>query len=210
VKDPLSRVGAVVACVALQTSATAQGIARRAGCLHWPAAAASKPVSATDKPACFLNSGISPEGSAEQWVYRAIGSAQHSIRLAAYSFTSCEIVRRLIDANRCGVDVAVVVDERSNIEEHRSGRAHGALNVLVAAGIPTRTLAAYRIAHDKDFVVDGETVETGSYNLSDSAARRNSENAVGSGIALRPQRRSSITGRAVGIKASITNRRRER
>jgi phosphatidylserine/phosphatidylglycerophosphate/cardiolipin synthase-like enzyme len=74
--------------------------------------------------------------------------------------------------------VAVVVDERSNIEEDRSGRAHAALNALVAAGIPTRTLAAYQIAHDKDFVVDGETVETGSYNFSDSAARRNSENAV--------------------------------
>ncbi len=177
-KDPLSRVGAVVACVALQTSATAQRIARRAGYLDWPAAAASKPVSAADKPACFLDSGFSPEGSAEQWVYRVIRAAQHSIRSAAYSFTSREVVRRLINAKRRGVDVAVVVDERSNVEEDRTGRAHGALNALVAAGIPTRTLAAYRIAHDKDFVVDGETVETGSYNFSDSAARRNSDNAV--------------------------------
>ncbi len=34
------------------------------------------------------------------------------------------------------------------------------------------------LPHDKHFVVDGETVETGSYNFSDSAARRDSENAV--------------------------------
>ncbi|KQR76980.1 hypothetical protein ASG35_11905 [Burkholderia sp. Leaf177] len=135
-------------------------------------------MSAADKPACFLDSGFSPEGSAEQWVYRAIGSAQHSIRLAAYSFTSREVVRRLINAKRRGVDVAVVVDERSNVEYDRSGRTHAALNALVAAGIPTRALAAYRVVHDKDFVVDGETVETDSCNFNDSAARCNSENAV--------------------------------
>ncbi|CAN7697639.1 phospholipase D family protein [Caballeronia sp. LjRoot29] len=177
-KSYLFRVSAVLACVAHRTTATGQGIARIGGYSDWRAATVSKPVSAADKPAWFSNSGFSPEGSAEQWVYRGIRSAQHSTRLAAYSFTSREVVRRLIDAKRRGVDVAVVVDERSNIEEHRLGRAHGALNVLVAAGIPTRTLAAYRIAHDKDFVVDGETVETGSYNFSDSPARRNSENAV--------------------------------
>ncbi|OTP75623.1 Plasmid conjugative transfer endonuclease [Caballeronia sordidicola] len=108
-------------------------------------------MSATDKPACFLDPGFSPEGSAEQWVYRAIGSAQHSIRLAAYSFTSREVVRRLIDAKRRGVDVAVVVDERSNTEEDRSGSAHAALNALVAAEIPTRTLAAYQLAPRQAF-----------------------------------------------------------
>jgi phosphatidylserine/phosphatidylglycerophosphate/cardiolipin synthase-like enzyme len=175
VKTSVRLLVALGSCVALQTPSFAQGVsAINLPFLHMDVDAASD----ADKPACFLDSGFSPEGSAEQWVYRAIGSARHSIRLAAYSFTSREVVRRLIDAKRRGVDVAVVVDERSNVEEDRSGRSRAALNALVGAGIPTRTLAAFQAAHDKDFIVDGKTVETGSYNYTDSAARRNSENAV--------------------------------
>ncbi|CAG9264387.1 Phosphatidylserine/phosphatidylglycerophosphate / cardiolipin synthase-like protein [Burkholderia diffusa] len=121
--------------------------------------------------------GFSPEGSAEQLVLEAIGSARSSIRLAAYSFTSPRVVAALIAAKRRGVDVAVVVDEKNNLhEDARSGRA--ALNLLVNAGIPARTISVYPIHHDKYFVVDGESVETGSFNYSQAAARRNSENAI--------------------------------
>ncbi|CAG9260871.1 Phosphatidylserine/phosphatidylglycerophosphate / cardiolipin synthase-like protein [Burkholderia diffusa] len=121
--------------------------------------------------------GFSPEGSAEQLVLQAIGSARSSIRLAAYSFTSPQVVNALIAAKRRGVDVAVVVDEKNNLrEDARSGRA--ALNLLVNNGIPARTISVYPIHHDKYFVVDGQSVETGSFNYSQAAARRNSENAV--------------------------------
>jgi phosphatidylserine/phosphatidylglycerophosphate/cardiolipin synthase-like enzyme len=128
--------------------------------------------------ACRIEQGFSPEGSAQRLVFKALDSADHSIRLAAYSFTSREVVRRLIEAKTRGVDVKVLVDARSNLVEDRSGRARAALKALVEAGIPTRTLSTYAAAHDKFFVVDGNHVESGSYNFSDSAARRNSENAL--------------------------------
>ncbi|MGF6812629.1 phosphatidylserine/phosphatidylglycerophosphate/cardiolipin synthase-like enzyme [Paraburkholderia sp. Clong3] len=67
---------------------------------------------------------------------KVIDSAHTSIRLAGYSFTSPKVVRGLLDAERRGVDVAVVVDDKGN----RSKTSQQALNLLVNAGIPTRTI----------------------------------------------------------------------
>jgi len=84
----------------------------------------------------------------------------------------------LIAAKRRGVDVAVVVDEKNNVRDDRSGKAKAALNLLVNAGIPARTISAYPLHHDKYVVIDGSTVETGSFNYSAAAAMRNSENVL--------------------------------
>lgn len=122
--------------------------------------------------------GFSPDGSGESLVLRSIASSRRSIRLAAYSFTAVNVVRALIDAKKRGVDVAVVVDHKANITEDRSGKAAAALNLLVNAGIPTRTLWSYPMQHSKYAVIDAVTVQTGSYNYSVSAARYNSENVL--------------------------------
>jgi phosphatidylserine/phosphatidylglycerophosphate/cardiolipin synthase-like enzyme len=129
-------------------------------------------------PSSRLDVGFSPDGSAERRVLEAIRSARRSIRLAAYSFTAAPVVRALIDAKRRGVDVAVLVDHKYNLERDSSGKARAALNLLVNAGIPTRTVAAFSIQHSKYAVIDGLHVQTGSYNYSASAARHNSENVL--------------------------------
>lgn len=123
---------------------------------------------------CQVEAGYSPEGDAEQLVLRTIGDARRSLRMSAYTFTSPAVVRQLLAAKRRGVDVAVVADGKGN-----TGKANvAALNLLVQAGIPVRTISAYAIFHDKSIVADGETVETGSFNYSAAAAKRNSENVV--------------------------------
>jgi phosphatidylserine/phosphatidylglycerophosphate/cardiolipin synthase-like enzyme len=127
---------------------------------------------------CVSEAGFSPEGSAAQLVNQVISSAQKSIRLAGYNFTSPTVVRRLTAAKRRGVDVAVLVDARSNLQDDRSGKSRAALNVLAQAGIPVRTVDAYPLHHDKYIVVDNATVETGSFNYTTSAARYNSENVL--------------------------------
>lgn len=140
----------------------------------WPAAAT--PRSSTQ--GCTPEAGFSPEGSAAVVVDRAIDGAKAWIRLGGYSFTSSDIVKHLIDAKRRGVDIAVVVDEMENMRMDRSGKARAALNLLVNAGIRTRTISVYPIHHDKYMVIDGETVQTGSFNYSRAAAVSNSENAL--------------------------------
>lgn len=118
--------------------------------------------------------GFSPEGGAERLVLKTINTAQKSIRLAAYSFTSPKVVRALLDAKRRGVDVRVVVDDKGN--QSKAGTA--ALNLLAGAGIPTRLNGEYAIHHDKYIVADAQHVQTGSYNYSQAAARSNSENVI--------------------------------
>ena len=78
--------------------------------------------------------GFSPDGSAEKLVLRSIHSAHKSIRLAAYSFTAAPVVQALVNAKKSGVDVAVLVDFKSNLKDDRSGKARAALGVLVNAG----------------------------------------------------------------------------
>ncbi len=127
---------------------------------------------------CKSQVGFSPEGSAARLVADVLDRAHTRVRLAAYTFTSPDVVRRLIAAKRRGVDVAVLADARENTGDRGARAGQAALNLLVDAGIPVRTVSAYPIHHDKYIVADGETVETGSYNYSTAAARRNSENAV--------------------------------
>ncbi len=118
--------------------------------------------------------GFSPNQGAEALVLKVIRSAQSSVRLAGYALTSPTIVRALLDAHKRGVDVAIVVDHKGN----RSPASLRALNLLVNARIPTRTVRQYAITHDKYLVVDSQHVETGSFNYSAAAASRNSENVM--------------------------------
>ncbi|KGW18092.1 phospholipase D-like domain-containing protein [Burkholderia pseudomallei] len=91
---------------------------------------------------------FSPDGGAEALVLRTIGEARQSIRVLAYSFTAPAVTRALITAKRRGVDVAVSVDARSNLEEDRSGRARAALGALAYAGVPVRVVSIFPAQHD--------------------------------------------------------------
>lgn len=118
--------------------------------------------------------GFSPEGDAEAIIIKVINSAQHNIKLMAYSFTSKPVVKALIAAHHRGVDISIVADS-SNIK-NKSGEA--ALSTLVTAGVAVKTVDAYRIMHDKVILVDDKTMELGSFNYTKSAATVNSENAM--------------------------------
>ena len=122
--------------------------------------------------------GFSPNEGAERLVLRVIDSARSEIRVMAYSFTSAPVTHALLAARKRGVDVALVVDAKSNTGEDRSGKSRAALSALVNAGCRVRTISTYQIHHDKVLVVDNETVETGSFNFSAAAADRNSENVI--------------------------------
>lgn len=80
-----------------------------------------------------------------------IGSAQHELRLAGYSFTSPQVVEALIAAYERNVDVQVLVDGKAN----RGRSSQIAMHLVANAGIPIRTISASAIHHDKYIVVDG-------------------------------------------------------
>lgn len=125
-----------------------------------------------------LEIAFSPGAGAEALVIKVIGSARKEIRMLAYSFTSAQVVRALLDARHRGVGVQLVVDYKANLLEDRSGKARAALSALAISGVDVRVIDAFSIHHDKVICVDGETVELGSFNYSAAAANRNSENVL--------------------------------
>ncbi len=118
-----------------------------------------------------VQAGFSP-GDAESLVVQAIDQAHASIRVAAYSFTSRPIARALMQAHKRGVDVKAVMDKSQSTERYSSAR------FLANVGIPVRIDSRYAIMHNKFLVIDGSTVETGSFNYTYAAARRNAENVL--------------------------------
>lgn len=118
--------------------------------------------------------GFSPEGSARQLVLDTLDGAQHSIQMLAYAFQSQDIAQALMRAHDRGVDVRVVVDKKRNTVK----ASLAVMDAVSRHGIALRTNAHFHLHHDKAIIVDGHTVETGSFNFAPSAETRNSENVV--------------------------------
>lgn len=118
--------------------------------------------------------GFSPEGSAQKLVLETIAGAKHSIQMLAYAFQAPDIMQALVDARKRGVDVRVVIDKKRN--QGKTSRA--AMDFVTRNGVELRTNSHFHIHHDKTIIVDGNTVETGSFNFAPSAETANSENVV--------------------------------
>lgn len=139
---------------------------------------AFQPGSITVPATGEIEVAFSPNEGSEKLVIKAIDSAKTQIRMLTYSFTSAPVVAALVRAKRRNVDIALVADYKNNISEDRSGKAKAALGTVSTAGIRVRTIRVYPIHHDKTIIVDGAHVETGSFNYSDAAAHKNSENVM--------------------------------
>ena len=136
-------------------------------------------LAGTEIPAVgHIEVAFSPNQGSEELIVKVIDSSHTEVRVLAYSFTSAPITQALLRAKKRGVQVMLVVDQKSNVNEEKSGKAQSALSALAYAGCEVRTISAYPIHHDKTIIVDKETVETGSYNFSQAAAHRNSENVI--------------------------------
>jgi phosphatidylserine/phosphatidylglycerophosphate/cardiolipin synthase-like enzyme len=116
---------------------------------------------------------FSPNGGCTAATVRFIGEAKHSIRVAAYGLTSNPIGKALVEAKKRGIDVRVVVDK-----EHNGRRAtpNSIASFLVANDIPVRVDQAVRIQHNKVVIVDDQSVQNGSFNLTAAAQTSNAEN----------------------------------
>jgi phosphatidylserine/phosphatidylglycerophosphate/cardiolipin synthase-like enzyme len=115
---------------------------------------------------------FSPHGGCTEAVVRSINGAKNQVLVEAYSFTSEPIAMALIAAEKRGVDVEVILDKSQ--EQARGSEA----DLISESGIPTFVDSAYRIAHDKVMVIDGNKVITGSFNFTRSAEEYNAENLI--------------------------------
>ena len=101
-----------------------------------------------------------------------IAEAKKSILVAAYSFTSKQVSEALLEAHKRGVKVSVVADSKANSSQYT------AVNFLANHDVPVRLNDKYAIMHHKFMVIDGISVQLGSFNYSASAVDKNAENVL--------------------------------
>ena len=116
--------------------------------------------------------GFSPNGNSLKIVLNGISDAKKSILVAAYSFTSKPVSEALLEAHKRGVKVSVVADLKANSSQYT------AVNFLANHGVPVRLNDKYAIMHHKFMIIDGVSVQLGSFNYSSAAVDKNAENAL--------------------------------
>lgn len=130
------------------------------------------PVLAVQSPEIVVGFSPSKSHDAQNTVLSIINGARHSLDVAAYLFTSKPIAEALLDARQRGVSVRVVADQKANSDKYT------AVTFLANHQVPVRLNGQYAIMHNKFIVADGQSVETGSFNYTISADKRNAENAL--------------------------------
>lgn len=133
---------------------------------------------ATPIPEASYLVGFSPRAGAQDVVLQAIQSAKSQILVAAYSFTSKPVAMALLSAANRGVQVAVVADAKANDPNSRTGRRYSAAQFLANKNVAVRLNSQYAILHDKFMVIDGRSVQMGSFNYSAAAHSQNAENVL--------------------------------
>lgn len=120
---------------------------------------------------------FAPTDDIENRIIAALNTAQASIQIAMFSFTSAPIAQALIAARQRGVTVEVLLDGMN------AGSQFSQRDALCAAGVTVRVEDWAGKLHDKYAIVDAGTnsdplILTGSTNWSDNAVRANDENLL--------------------------------
>jgi phosphatidylserine/phosphatidylglycerophosphate/cardiolipin synthase-like enzyme len=116
---------------------------------------------------------FSPEDGTLEHLLATVNKAHESISFLAYSFTSDELAKALIECAATGVKVQGVFDE----DQYHSNEGTE-YNRLKTAGIDVRLDGNPHLMHQKVIIIDGEVVITGSYNFSENAEHSNDENTL--------------------------------
>jgi phosphatidylserine/phosphatidylglycerophosphate/cardiolipin synthase-like enzyme len=119
-----------------------------------------------------INILFSPEDKPVDSLLALINGAQHDIRFMTFSFTLDSIGEAVLARSQAGVEVQGV------FETVGSETTFSEMRRLYCAGIDVRQDGNGGILHHKVFVVDGQIVATGSFNISESATTSNDENIV--------------------------------
>jgi phosphatidylserine/phosphatidylglycerophosphate/cardiolipin synthase-like enzyme len=131
----------------------------------------------TDAKSITLNNApaqvyFSPHGGCTEAVVDALNHAKSEVLVQAYSFTSKNIAKALLEAHKRGVHVEIILDKSNRSKKYSAG------DFTAHMGIQTYIDSAHTIAHNKIMIIDKETVITGSFNFTKAAENNNAENLL--------------------------------
>ncbi len=115
---------------------------------------------------------FSPSKDCENGLVNLIQSSVKTIDVSVYSINNTKIVNALKKAHAKGIKIRILTDRTQ-----ASGKS-SKVKELKTAGINIRVHSKYKIEHNKFAVFDGKKASTGSYNWTNPASDKNSENCV--------------------------------
>jgi phosphatidylserine/phosphatidylglycerophosphate/cardiolipin synthase-like enzyme len=116
-------------------------------------------------------------GSIPEQLIARIDGAQRSIHIASFEFNLTPVAEALIEAHSRGVDVRWVTDDEHGIEADEE-EDHGQFAMLERAGIEVVDDGRSALMHNKFWIFDGQTVWTGSTNITANGNFRNNNNVI--------------------------------
>jgi phosphatidylserine/phosphatidylglycerophosphate/cardiolipin synthase-like enzyme len=115
---------------------------------------------------------FTPPAGVAQAIIAQIDQSEREVLVQAYGFTHRPIARALVRAQKRGVEVRVLVDQKSEAQNH------DVLMLLEDGQVLLRGDAHHAIAHNKLMLIDEAVVITGSFNFTHAAETRNAENLL--------------------------------
>ncbi|MEB3220604.1 MAG: phospholipase D-like domain-containing protein [Candidatus Sericytochromatia bacterium] len=109
---------------------------------------------------------------------RLIKTSRTSISGAFYDIEDLGVTEALVAACRRGVKVRLVTDTDNMVEKHDPAKPREAIQLLGASGVRVVDDRRSGIMHHKFMVVDGQTLWTGSTNLTPTSLYRHNNNAL--------------------------------
>lgn len=124
-----------------------------------------------------VNDPANWQASVEGRLIEKINAAQTSIHIASFEFGLTPVAEALLAAKQRGVDVRWVTDDESGLEaDEEPGR--GQFAMLQNAGIEVRSDDRSALMHNKFWIFDGQTVWTGSTNITESGIFKQDNNVI--------------------------------
>lgn len=115
---------------------------------------------------------FTPSTRCEDSIVGLINSSGKTIDIAVYSINNNQIVNALKNAHNRGVKLRILTDKL------QASSKYSKVLDLYLYGIDVKVNSKYKIEHNKFAIFDGNKISTGSFNWTESASLKNSENCV--------------------------------
>lgn len=119
----------------------------------------------------YVKNAFCPEDGCREIVLDELSKATQSIYFMTFSFTDVKIAQLLIDKSEL-IEVAGVMESK------RFGQQYNVYRILNGTGVDVIGDKNKYTMHHKVFIIDEDTVITGSYNPTKSGDSRNDENLL--------------------------------
>lgn len=115
---------------------------------------------------------FSPSSKCEAKIVDLINTSEERIDAAVYAINNDEIVCALKKAHKRGVKIRILTDR------FQASNKSSKVRELYNYGINIRVHSKFKIEHNKFAVFDSKVATSGSYNWTNPASNKNSENCI--------------------------------